>query len=202
MRFNGTTVPNYRDNTYTTEETNRDVQTGRAVYANKDRYENDDAYKASIAGYISEGFHLIFGTPGNPSENEGGSGGGGDDGGGDDGDLILITEETITTEAGSDAGVAFGRFSYSSVIKPDSIIVTFNGTEYECPVIHETSSELGIDTYYYGGFSRVDPGQPDFSEYPFLIGSETEEGGAYNFLLTENAGTYTVKIEYTSKTPK
>ena len=116
-------------------------------------------------------------------------------GGGGDGDLILITEETITTEAVPNQGVNFGEFSYSSFIKANTITVTFNGTEYECSRIDSN------DTYYYGGYSTVDPGQPDFSDYPFLIGSENDGGEAYNFLLTENAGTYTVKIERASSTP-
>ena len=116
-------------------------------------------------------------------------------GGGDDGDLIFITEETITTEADSVVGTASGEFSYSSVIKSGTIIVTFDGTEYECSRID------GNDTYYYGGYSFVDPDQPDFSEYPFIIFSEFYEEPVYNVLVTENAGTYTVKIEGTPSTP-
>lgn len=77
MRFNGTTVPTNRDDTYTTKETNRDIQTGRAVYADKDKYENDEAYKANIDKYVAEGFHLIFGTPDQPSEGGSGESGGG-----------------------------------------------------------------------------------------------------------------------------
>jgi hypothetical protein len=65
------------DDTYDTTEINRDIQTGRAVYADKDKYENDEAYKASIDKYVREGFHLIFGTPDQPSEGGGSSGGGG-----------------------------------------------------------------------------------------------------------------------------
>lgn len=76
MKLNGTTVPTGRDNTYSSKETKKDIQTGRAVYADKDKYENDSAYKADIDKYVREGFHLIFGTPDNPSEG-GSSGGGG-----------------------------------------------------------------------------------------------------------------------------
>ena len=176
---------NYRGNMpVEKDDVNPDVQTGRIVFVDEHRYTSDSTYKARVDKYIREGFYKV--SKGSSS---------GDGGVLPDGDRILITEETITTEADSDVGAAFGQFSYSSVIKPDTTIVTFNSTEYECPCIIDSNN-----TYYYGGYSFEDPGQPDFSEYPFLIGSEIDGDTVYNFLVTENAGTYTIKIEMTSKT--
>jgi hypothetical protein len=55
----------------------------------------------------------------------------------------------------------------------------------------------GASTYYYGGW--VEDGSdliPDFSEYPFAYTSEP----GYNAIATENAGTYTVKIDASTTT--
>ena len=93
----------------------------------------------------------------------------------------VLTDETITTV--SLAGLFQGQFAYSTFINEDKIVVTFDGTEYTCQKI------VGDETNVYGGFGSDGP---DFSEYPFFIESDAEEG---NRLYTQTAGTYTVKIE-------
>lgn len=91
-----------------------------------------------------------------------------------------LFSETVTTEYDED--MAYGTFTYSSVIDADALTVTFNGTEYSCP---RKPSSGG---YFYGSFSA---GKPDFSEYPFAIQSSDIMG---NMLYTENAGTYTIAV--------
>lgn len=76
------------------------------------------------------------------------------------------------------------QLSYSQLIDADSITVTFDGTEYECPRISVHNG------YIYGGFTEG--GAPDFSEYPFAIASDSDHG---NMFATETAGTYSIKIE-------
>ena len=61
----------------------------------------------------------------------------------------------------------------------DRIKVTFNGTEYECE-----KKESEGETYY--GADRS-----DFSEYPFTL----FKGDGVTFILTPEAGTYSLKIE-------
>ena len=95
-----------------------------------------------------------------------------------------LTEESVTTSASGP--FINGQLSYSSLIDADTIIVTFNGTEYEASKIESGGA------YVYGGFT---PSGPDFSEYPFAIMSVSSGGITRNSLYTENAGTYSIKIE-------
>lgn len=99
----------------------------------------------------------------------------------------MVIEESVTTQ-GDDA---IGVFSNASLIDAETIKVTFNGTEYEC----EQSKHSG--GYIYGGFSTTPTPHPDFSQYPFVILSRLGNG---NMLITETAGTYAVKIEWTKET--
>lgn len=103
-------------------------------------------------------------------------------------EIVTLTEESVTTEASEDDDSAYGNLSYSQYIDADTITVTFNGTEYECPRISADGDSV------YGGFAD---GAPDFSEYPFAIGSYSGYG---NTLATQTAGTYTIKIEGTKET--
>ena len=91
---------------------------------------------------------------------------------------VTLTEESVTTAIEQGASAAIGLFAYSERITADTIKVTFNGTEYTCNKIDDDGVAC------YGAFD-------DFSEYPFLI--ESSESG--NYLDTETAGTYTLKIE-------
>lgn len=86
----------------------------------------------------------------------------------------ILNESVTTTIYGEDA---YGKMS-ESIVNIPRIRVTFNGTEYIC------------DADEYGGYGASydeDAGVADFSEYPFQIARDT--------LYTQNAGTYTVKVE-------
>lgn len=112
--------------------------------------------------------------------------------------VTLLTEETVTTTAQGEMIVS--DLSYSQFINAETIRVTFDGVEYECPRMARSSSQN-----LYGG---VDPAtlMPDFSQYPFAISSYnsgSDVGGrgdtrdidpAPNQLATQTAGTYTIKI--------
>lgn len=95
---------------------------------------------------------------------------------------IVLTEESVTTEQ---SGLSvFGRLAYSEQITADTIKVTFNGTAYTC-----TKTADGSDNYYGAEWSETEG--YDFSTCPFAIESNHETGR----LLTETAGTYSIKIE-------
>lgn len=80
---------------------------------------------------------------------------------------------------------ATGTLAYSDFIDADTIRVTFNGTMYEC---EKVSFKAAVNVY--GGLDQK--GSIDFSQYPFAISSANDDG---NDLATENAGTYSLKIE-------
>lgn len=107
-------------------------------------------------------------------------------GGGDCGfeceETVELTNETVTTIAQS--GFNVGSFSYKQLINAETIRVTFDGVEYDCPRIAFDDSSM------YGGVNP-DTQMPDFSQYPFLILSN----GTDNQIATETAGTYSIKIE-------
>lgn len=95
----------------------------------------------------------------------------------------LLTNETVTTTLG-ETNVGEGTLSYSPLISADTIKVTFNGTEYICNKVWNAT--LWADCY---GAPYTGSGY-DWSEYPFEI-TVTDA----NYILTEDAGTYDVKIE-------
>ena len=98
-----------------------------------------------------------------------------------------VFEGSVTTSDSEDE-LAEGTINYSEQITADTIKVTFNGTEYECPKI---TTPFG--GYAYGGIGEQGY---DFSEYPFVIMSgEGTEQIIVNTLITETAGTYSLKIE-------
>ena len=99
--------------------------------------------------------------------------------------MEMLAEESVTTTVEEGAAAAFGTFSYSQLIDADTIVVTFDGVEYEC------SRTTEDDTHFYGASYKGSTGY-DWSEYPFEIASSTKFG---NELGTETAGTHTVKIE-------
>ena len=98
---------------------------------------------------------------------------------------VELTDETITTAAGQLGNQ--GTFSYAQLVDAETIRVTFDGTQYECSRIDMSST-----MYAYGG---VGQDAFDFSQYPFAIISNSTSSGYRTELCTENAGTYTVKIE-------
>lgn len=94
--------------------------------------------------------------------------------------VTLLTDESITTVF--DEVNNRGTLAYSTSIVADTIRVTFDGTEYTCNVQEGPMGKL------YGAPMGVEG--LDWSEYPFQI-----ESGLRNYIYTETAGTYQVKIE-------
>ena len=130
-------------------------------------------------------------------------------GGGDCGfeceeDVTLLTNETVTTTEQN--GYNDAQLSYSQFIDAETIRVTFDGVEYDCPRIALSSSQN-----FYGGFNLTTE-TPDFSQYPFAIssysGSESIGGRGntrdvdppQNYIISQIAGTHTVKIEIVEET--
>lgn len=97
---------------------------------------------------------------------------------------VTFFNETVTTTVDPDYpdDPAFADFTYSTPITADTLIVTFNGTDYTC---QRLDGDAG--SYVYGGWSDD---SIDFSNYPFCIFSE--EGSGLNYIATETGGTYTV----------
>lgn len=89
-----------------------------------------------------------------------------------------VFEGSVTTDTYMEELNAYSGDITESQITGDSIKVTFNGNEYILP-----------KTEY--GYGAINEDSPDFNEYPIYIG--TGEYGAS--LLTQTAGTYTLKIE-------
>lgn len=101
-------------------------------------------------------------------------------------EIVTLTEESVTAEAGKDDDWAYGELTYSQLIDADNITVTFDAVEYECP-------RWGDDLFHLYGAPWNDSTQAyDWSEYPFVIGSNAEDG---NYFYTETAGTYSIKIQ-------
>lgn len=99
------------------------------------------------------------------------------------GSWTVLTDESVTTHTGIGSTV-LGDLAYSEIITADTIKVTFNGTEYTC-----TKTAEGSENYYGAEWSEEGY---DFSTYPFAIESRDDHS---NYLLTETAGTYSIKIE-------
>lgn len=96
-----------------------------------------------------------------------------------------LFSEPVTTTAGDFWNTA--TLTYSTAIDAPAITVTFDGTDYTCA---RTDRQVA-DSYSYGGTLPMTPFDPiDFSEYPFIIISES----GTNTLITESAGTYTVAV--------
>lgn len=95
---------------------------------------------------------------------------------------VTLTEESVTTIAQSGFNVGF--FSYKQLINAETIRVTFDGVEYDCP-------RIAFDDYSMYGGVNPDTHMPDFSQYPFSILSN----GTDNQIATETAGTHSIKIE-------
>lgn len=95
---------------------------------------------------------------------------------------VMLTNETVTTVAQNGFNVGF--FSYKQLINAETIRVTFDGVEYDCP-------RIAFDDYSMYGGVNPDTYMPDFSQYPFSILSN----GTDNQIVTETAGTYSIKIE-------
>lgn len=97
--------------------------------------------------------------------------------------------ETVTTELDPEYpdDPASGGFAYSAQITADTVIVTFDGTDYTC---QRMDGDPG--SYVYGGWSDD---SIDFSTIPFCIFSED----GYNSVVTETGGTYAISVAGTSQ---
>lgn len=96
-----------------------------------------------------------------------------------------LFSETVTTE--DDGGVSYGELAYTSFIDADTIVVTFDGTEYTC----SKDSPIPLGSSY--GAPETDDGY-DFSTYPFHISSTNFPMGVSNEIATDTAGEYTVSV--------
>ena len=91
-------------------------------------------------------------------------------------ETVFEGDVTTTDRKGRYIGIIGNALSNTA----DTIKVTCNGTEYECE-----KKEIQGTTYY-----GADPN--DFSTYPFQLGTDPSVG---TVLLTQSAGTYSIKIE-------
>lgn len=96
-----------------------------------------------------------------------------------------LCNESVTTSGSSPAPGA--TLAYSTPITADSIVVTFNGTNY---TVSKTTTQMGN---IYG---EIGNGGPSFTNYPFCITSGSGTNGVY----TESAGTYSVVISVSTET--
>lgn len=95
----------------------------------------------------------------------------------------VLTEESVTTVVYDDSAYAYGDLAYVLHDSVDAIIVTFNGTEYEC------SFENGG----YGAPWDDSIESFDWSDYPFSL--SLGDGLGVGQLATPMAGTYSIKVE-------
>ena len=103
-------------------------------------------------------------------------------------DVTLLTNETVTTTMG-EGNLAEGTLqSVIDFSAYDSVIVTFNGVEYTCPVV------LWDGDYGCGSMDGT------FTDYPFSIGTFSIDpvSGDQTVLSTQTAGTYSIKVESVS----
>lgn len=92
-----------------------------------------------------------------------------------------LFSETVTTVAGQYGNE--GQLTYSSLVSSSELPVTFDGVDYQCPL---------IDVNGYNGYGGVtSEWNYDFSVFPFALVSSSVNG---NILGTENAGTHTIAV--------
>lgn len=87
----------------------------------------------------------------------------------------LFSETVTTVDNGS--GIYDGNLAYTGALDANTIIVTYDGTEYTCPSIGEGE---------YG--APYNDSNPDFSVYPFNLFKD----GVYVVLTTQTAGEHTI----------
>lgn len=97
---------------------------------------------------------------------------------------VTLTDESVTTVADEDSYE--GNLAYSTPITADTIKVTFDSVEYIC-----NRRSTPNNNCEYGALWDDATESYDFSEFPFKVNSLSRG----NLLVTETAGTYSVKIE-------
>ena len=102
--------------------------------------------------------------------------------------VTLLTEETVTTTMGEGDSAEGTLQSVIDFSAYDSVIVTFNGVEYTCPVV------LWDGDYGCGSVDGT------FTDYPFSMGTFSIDpvSGDQTVLFTQTAGTYSIKVESVS----
>lgn len=102
-----------------------------------------------------------------------------------------VFEGSVTTEPIEDTSLFGITLSDGLRFNQDIIRVTLNDVEYECEKIIMD----GNTGCAYGGYTG-EGGEPDFSQYPFvLVSVPLSPNDTDNTFLTQTAGTYTLKIE-------
>lgn len=90
---------------------------------------------------------------------------------------ITFANETITTEL--DGDINFAELTTTQIIDSDSVKVTFDNTEYNCP-------NLGSGNASYYGAAGM-----DYSTYPFCLYYD-------GYIECETGGSHTVEVEGTA----
>lgn len=96
----------------------------------------------------------------------------------------ILFEEVGTTTSQENFNTAVAALAYSKEITAASLLVTFNGVEYNL----ERNDYSG--THCYGGVSSTGP---DFSNYSFVIASSVYNGIVQNTIMTAEPGTYSIR---------
>lgn len=175
MKYNGTTVPNYRDDTYNKDEVHR--KTSEELYDtafNEDQQKVLDNFEPSGGGSLPD---VTSDDNGDILTVIDGEWGKAEPGFKCVEARTVVLNETVTTVAST--GGYNAPINPSQPITGDSIFVTLDGTEYELP-----QAQFG-----YGEFSGM---APVFTTYPCFV-------SAFNTFDTPAAGTYSVKIELPSE---
>ena len=102
---------------------------------------------------------------------------------------LLLNETFETVKEDEQSPFSEGQKSVSSLCTEDIVIIDFNEIEYTCLAIVHPSG----DGIIYGGFDANNH-MPDFTDYPFAFMTGEIEGEYGADLVTENPGTYTVKV--------
>ena len=95
-----------------------------------------------------------------------------------------LTDETVAVTT-SVSGMYIGSLVYDQLIDADSVVITFDGVEYECDA---QVDDMG-DAYAYG--APFNGGGADFTDIPFVIVSSIGQ----NVVASNASGTYSIKIE-------
>lgn len=95
--------------------------------------------------------------------------------------VVVIPEQTVTTNGSAPNIIAYLNI-VDGATAPDSMTVTFNGTDYECKRVYSPEVDGDIYGATLSGFSI------DFSDYPFLIAWTSD----VIQIITESPATVTV----------
>lgn len=100
----------------------------------------------------------------------------------------LFNETVTTVEPAEGIGFAGATLEYGELIDADTLIVTFEGTEYVC------QKRVMGDSFAYGA------SPDDYSVYPFAIASGVDGDVVVNQIVTHLPGEYTVSVASSATT--